>query len=418
MASSTPRSPPSPIAGVCPYGLAFVDNPVGDLDHDGLRTTSSVPIYTFTDAYATSGSSAPPAFSADSGVVTVNQFESFNPAAQANEGHYYAECSNKGLCDRTAGLCVCYDGYTGSSCQRTTCPNDCSGHGICRTVDEIAIGSNNLNQSIAAGSVGFTTPYAGLNVRQTDNRAGQRFFSGITQTTLYRLWDQDKAQSCVCDAGFSGPDCSRRECPRGDDPLTHRFSDCPKQSTYAGTYTLAAPCVQEIQTVTLAASADGQDWFKILYRDWTGKIWATDDFAIGSTGASAPTTVPLAQDQATVQYVVAQALQQIPNGIIPAVTVAATSTAHGWVIAITFTKNSGNLYPIQFVNTADAQLNLPIISGSDTAATFTATTAEQDGNTELSTCSNRGVCDYDAGLCKCFKGYYGGDCSNQNALAQ
>ena len=33
------------------------------------------------------------------------------------------------------------------------------------------------------------------------------------------------------------------------------------------------------------------------------------------------------------------------------------------------------------------------------------------------TCSNRGVCDYDTGLCKCFKGFYLVDCSLQSALA-
>lgn len=33
-------------------------------------------------------------------------------------------------------------------------------------------------------------------------------------------WDADKLYGCVCDVGFKGGDCSLRECPRGDDPLT------------------------------------------------------------------------------------------------------------------------------------------------------------------------------------------------------
>jgi hypothetical protein len=32
-------------------------------------------------------------------------------------------------------------------------------------------------------------------------------------------------------------------------------------------------------------------------------------------------------------------------------------------------------------------------------------------------CSDRGVCDYSSGVCKCFKGYAGIDCAMQNALA-
>jgi len=39
------------------------------------------------------------------------------------------------------------------------------------------------------------------------------------------------------------------------------------------------------------------------------------------------------------------------------------------------------------------------------------------GTTEAVTCSNRGTCDYSLGLCKCFQGFTGSDCSKQNALA-
>jgi hypothetical protein len=32
-------------------------------------------------------------------------------------------------------------------------------------------------------------------------------------------------------------------------------------------------------------------------------------------------------------------------------------------------------------------------------------------------CSNRGVCDYETGLCTCFEGFYGGNCNITEALA-
>lgn len=52
------------------------------------------------------------------------------------------ECSNKGICDRTSATCVCFIGYEGHSCQRASCPNDCSGHGVCKTNRELAAGDH------------------------------------------------------------------------------------------------------------------------------------------------------------------------------------------------------------------------------------------------------------------------------------
>lgn len=36
----------------------------------------------------------------------------------------------------------------------------------------------------------------------------------------YDNWDADMIYGCVCDAGWDGPDCSQRSCPKGDDPMT------------------------------------------------------------------------------------------------------------------------------------------------------------------------------------------------------
>lgn len=41
--------------------------------------------------------------------------------------HAYMECSNRGSCDRVTGLCSCFAGFTGAACDRTECPNSCSG---------------------------------------------------------------------------------------------------------------------------------------------------------------------------------------------------------------------------------------------------------------------------------------------------
>ena len=60
----------------------------------------------------------------------------------------------------------------GIACERTVCPNDCNGRGICYTAKQLA--SNAVTT--------YSTP-----------------------------WDAMKHVGCVCDLGYRGPDCSLRE---------------------------------------------------------------------------------------------------------------------------------------------------------------------------------------------------------------
>ena len=180
---------------VCQFGYSWVDSGRGDLDHSMSRDSGS-------------GSGNAVQFSNHLEWEKYPTDSSGVFDAQTDEAHFYDECSNKGLCDRSTGTCACYDGYTGSSCQRSTCPNDCSGHGVCRTVLELAAGAKLLSG------------------RETGSYAGYTMWTGVNTAFVYHAWDALKSQACSCDAGWSGPDCTQRECPRGDDPLTTLPADC------------------------------------------------------------------------------------------------------------------------------------------------------------------------------------------------
>jgi hypothetical protein len=89
--------------------------------------------------------------------------------SDANDAHPVVECSNKGICDRKTGDCVCFANYDGIACERTVCPNNCNEAGVCFTQKQMAV---------EAGRV-YSTP-----------------------------WDAEKQLGCICDLGRRGPDCS------------------------------------------------------------------------------------------------------------------------------------------------------------------------------------------------------------------
>lgn len=109
------------------------------------------------------------------------------------------ECSDMGICDRTTGECACFAGFEGSSCQRTKCPNDCSGHGTCRSNQDFA-----LDYSEA------------ISVQQGQTSVA---FYDYFLAQYNDAWDAGMNYGCLCDIGYRGPDCSLIECPTYMDPM-------------------------------------------------------------------------------------------------------------------------------------------------------------------------------------------------------
>eukprot|EP01039_Chlorochromonas_danica_P005160 gene5161-5678_t len=103
-----------------------------------------------------------------------------------DQAHASLPCSGQGVCNTTSGICICNSDFSGLNCgTRKGCTNDCSGHGRCLTLRQLAL-----------ENTGYDVNY----------------------TTTYTLWDADLWKRCVCDPGYEGPDCSQRRCDAGIDP--------------------------------------------------------------------------------------------------------------------------------------------------------------------------------------------------------
>jgi hypothetical protein len=239
---------------ICQFGLAHVDSPKGDLDASSgalfapnnlhTRVVSGDQIYPYgtVEKY-------PDVVDTEGNIIT-------------NSAHEYRECSNKGICDRSAGTCTCFDGYDGSACQRASCPSNsngvCSGHGMCLTVKAIADQYNSGN--------------------------------------IYRLWDKDSTMGCVCDAGYFGPDCSERKCKYGFDPLYIDTSSTTQTYRFSN-WTFALYSMQAAADVT---TTKWQGNYSIVFYDSSGEDWVTTPIGINS------------QCDAIVN-----ALESLPNNVVP-----------------------------------------------------------------------------------------------------
>jgi hypothetical protein len=197
-----------------------------------------------------------------------------------DEGHYYMECANQGLCDRKTGQCECFTGYTGVGCRRSACPNDCSGFGVCRTVQQIGSSlSTHLKVTYPSGT---TDP-------ETTTESDSQIQNGALN---YKFWDATMSQSCVCDPGFSGPDCSERDCPLGDDPLTTgqhfetQYVDVYSEHSFAGQVALT-------------------------YTDHFGDTWTTVYFDTHAYGYIGTESSLAADAQAALRAIPDKALQSV-----------------------------------------------------------------------------------------------------------
>jgi len=251
----------------CLFGLAHVDTPKGDLDMSGTVTGPTTMVAENSAAYPFGTTEMFP------------QVEDSDHRLLSNSAHYYMECSNKGTCQRTTGACVCYEGYEGVACQRASCPGTpvpCSGNGVCRSILQLA------------------TAYYG---------------------NTYSLWDKSSTMGCLCDAGFHGPDCSLRSCKHGVDPLYLDDSATVKYSVFNVAQFTNIPGMSSSTDSVASMFNDGTPlagtgYWALRFFDVHGEDWLTRAIPIDATCAQ-----------------VVDALQQLPNNVVPVGSVQCTKVA-------------------------------------------------------------------------------------------
>merc|ERR1719230_1650299 len=284
----------------CPFAPAHVDTPKGDLDGsaDALSGPGTTVIVDST-VYPFGTTEQYPLMVDSAGTTLINT------------AHAYAECGNKGVCDRKSGECDCFPGYAGAGCQKAACADPtCSGHGTCMTAEELAM---------------------------------------VDYGNEYNLWDKEVSMGCKCEPGYSGPSCAEKMCKFGLDPL---YIDDDMM-------TVRAPTARVSFTVdNTTATTENIDTDTQGHR--TLNTYITGTYAIKFYDAFGEDyeTVPLEALSSCTEVVAA--LEALSNDVISAGSVSCTPVASATKDAIgnfypttnlaydlTFQDNLGNLKPIE-----------------------------------------------------------------------
>jgi hypothetical protein len=418
---------------ICPYEIAFVDSPYLEstyrkgLDH----------------ALGTYG-----AATADDDTIEIGNFNPTRNGGNTAGGepytsvarHKYAECSGRGLCNRDSGECECFPGYEGKGCQRTACPNDCSGHGRCAYIEKMPF------ETTAMAYAKWSKDWS--------------FLSQDAHTFTYRGWDRHKTRGCICDPEYGDVDCSKRMCPYGTDIMDQR-NNLNKRGQY------------EVQTIIFEArGSTGVDTG--LVGDLNQKTFAlTFKSQLNETFTTNPIVFNVATGDDLHDFVldVEQALESLPNRVIDDVkvnaailTTGATPSISAVRLNITFSgehvQGPQNLLTVRAYKCGDGctpkltglelEPNRQFVSvgfvdrwggnvGLATGGYYPSlkATLESPGNAGAYSsefidankniglamsdynsyeCGRRGKCDYSTGICGCFAGYTGIACGTVTAL--
>lgn len=292
------------------------------------------------------------------------------------------KCSRHGSCN-TEGCCDCHDGFRGSDCSERICPSgqgfsdpapaldeahqnvECSGRGLC-----------DWNTGDCKCMEGFTGIACERTMCSSDCNGngkcmsyrdfGINAFNSMSEQYDYTsIWDADKIYGCFCDYGYSGYDCSLQMCVTGDDPMTPGGD-------------------QEVQL--LRCSADSGHFILQLNGFYSNKI-------------------PVSASEVDIE----NALSSIKGVGRTSVTFSEGSIACrsdvANIVLITFLEFFGPVPPLVYSG-INMNFGAFVTIGADPSGAMIdenlVTHTPVKGSKENYKCSNRGLCNYNTGVCECF----------------
>lgn len=345
--------------------------------------------------------------------------------------------------------CACDEGYAGIDCSQyecprgddplTTSPATCGGAPCADEVQAFMIGGNQagglaghpVNYALTFvdyNGFAFTTANVGidtyLNYGAPANAAAKASTEASIKAALEALPNNATGIVSVSVTGdgtngaFVG-DANIRVLVTfttlsGNVPDMIVVPGTPTLTAAAGTPPVAQPS-RRIQTIVVSTSiVSGWTISATIFPRNLVAIRKDSTLGTDDTTSSAAVAV-LASSAAGVRNAIVSAIQAAPAVAYygaAAVSAAAYGDGAGHYV-ITLVMPDDNL--------GDNPIQLTVKNGGGTDVTSTNVVSiapiSVDGNTEHSTCSNRGVCDGTTGLCTCFTGYHGEACDSQSALA-